>query len=89
MKAVLSGLRLAVILFESKQQNKWYPIPKAYQNRKDVSGCQFLSRQQSFHFPGVRILIYSVVASEGPEVYWCNKLSTTSTLMVLILMFGA
>jgi hypothetical protein len=90
LTAVLSGLWLAFILLEVKQQNKWYPIPKAYQNHKDVSGCQFLPPgQQSFQCPGVRILTYIFGASGGPEVYWCNQLSTTSTLMVLILVFSA
>jgi hypothetical protein len=86
----LSGLWLAFILLEVKQQNKWYPIPKAHQNDKDVSGCQFLPpSQQSFQCPGVRILTYIFGASDGQEVYWCNRLNTTLILMFLILALSA
>jgi len=78
---------LAFITLEVKEQNKWYPIPKAYQNHKDVSGCQFLPpSQQPFQCPIVRILI---CASAGQEVHWCNQLTTISTLMILILVFSA
>ncbi|KIM41126.1 hypothetical protein M413DRAFT_445846 [Hebeloma cylindrosporum] len=48
--ALLSSLWLAFTILESRQQNRWYPVPKAYRKQKDVSGCQFLPKGPEVHW---------------------------------------